>query len=282
MERLAARGLGLLPHTRYQLDKVVYENAATKRAFYRVKHASMPGLTYGLKLLQVDDPREAKTVRHEVTALNRLPFGTSARCHHHWQDGNTHYLLTDWIDGKPLSEIFTRPPQSQQEGLERIKVAEKLASKLANLHRLRVIHRDIKPENVVAQVTGRNVRDVVLIDFGLSNQKRGIEEGTYLYRSPEQGGTRSVSLSGTSDVFSLCQTILFLLTGQPITLEASFNHTDWDTDIVLSLPNWCLPELNDLLVKGLRFNPNDRLKQASTVANGLRDVSRKMNARRAR
>jgi serine/threonine-protein kinase len=262
----------------YPIEKTLYQCHANKRAFHRVKLPQL-GLYYGLKEIEASDARAAKAIKNEIIALNRLPFGIAAKCHQYWQEGNKHYLLMDWIDGMPLNEFISSEPKSRRELAQGLKVAEKVGWKLVELHRYHVTHRDLKPENVIVHSDKNgNVRDVSLIDFGLSNQKRQLEEGTAHYRSPEQEFVRNASLTHSSDVFSFSQLIHFLVTGSPVLLQPNFQGTDWD-EVVLAMPDFTPAKLNDTLSQGLQFDSRKRTKQVFSMVKALQEASKKLNNR---
>ena len=262
----------------YPIEKTIYQCDATKRSFYRVKLPQL-GLYYGLKEIEASDSRAVKEIKNEIIALNRLPFGIAAKCHQHWEEGNKHYLLMDWIEGTPLNEYVPSAPKNRRELAQGLKVAEKVGWKLVELHRYNVTHRDLKPENVIVHSDKNgNVRDVSLIDFGLSNQNRQLEEGTAHYRSPEQEFVRHVSLTHSSDVFSFSQLIHYLITGAPVLLQPNFEGSDWG-EVVLTLPDFTPLKLKDTLIQGLEFDSKKRTKQVFSIVKALQEASKKLNNR---
>src|SRR5262245_25786301 len=94
---------------------------------------------------------------------------------------------------------------------------------LAEAHRVGVIHRDMKPSNCFLTADGR----VKVGDFGLSKSLVGSRDhhltrsgaflGTVLFASPEQ--IRGEPLDYSSDVYSVCATLYYLLCG-----EAPYHH----------------------------------------------------------
>ena len=264
-----------------KVEKILYANDATQRAFYLVYSPNL-NLRYGLKKISVQSPVEAKSVRNEIVALNRLPFGMSPKCHRYWQEGNNHLLLTDWIEGKPLSEEYPTPPVDDYDLARRLAVAEKLAFKLNDLHRHKLVHRDIKPENVIVQHRGQNIHSVALIDFGLTNQSRVGEEGTPLFQSPEQNTARYNAIAATSDIYSLCQLIHWLVKGEVYRLELNRRQNGWESDFLFELPELCDKEVSQLLQKGLAFDPRKRTKQAIQIGQALKQINRKISSRMRR
>ncbi|TKF72031.1 hypothetical protein FCV55_06405 [Vibrio sp. F13] len=262
----------------YPKEKVIYQCEATKRAFYRVKLPQL-GLYYGLKEIEVEDLKASKAIKNEIVALNRLPFGVAAKCHQYWQEGKKHYLLMDWVEGKPLNEFVTVAPDNRREFAQRLRLAEKIGWKLVELHRYRVTHRDLKPENIIVHSDkNQNVAGVSFIDFGLSNQKRYLEEGTAHYRSPEQEFVRHVSLTQSSDIFSFCQLIHYLLMGQPLVLQPNFDNSDWD-EMNIHLPTSIPSKLHDALQQGLTFDCSKRSKQVFTIVKALQEASKQLNSK---
>jgi serine/threonine-protein kinase len=259
----------------YTLSQELYSNSATKRSFYKVRNSEL-GTYYGLKVIELETPREIKQVRNEIALLNRLPFGMTAKCHQFWSRGNKHYLILDWIEGIPLSNFFKAVPVSKAELKQRLEAIEMLGRELSNIHRYKVLHRDIKPENVIVQHRNNNIVDVKLIDFGLSNQRRGFEEGTVNYGSPEQSLSRDQNLTPASDIFSMNQLLYFLLMGKPLCLNPNFDHSDWENGINLELPAFCPKTLTSILENGLAFNPKKRTQQVQTFINNIRKIKHKL------
>jgi hypothetical protein len=123
-----------------------------------------------------------------------------------------HYLVCEFIDGSPLSQMV------REKGLEHTKVLrwmEQLAEALEYLHAQDLIHFDVKPDNVIV-----NRRRLVLVDFGVAAHRDAVWEnwrgGTGLYMSPEhrelfRGKQKP---DGRSDVWSVGVIMYQLLTGR--------------------------------------------------------------------
>ncbi|MBL9102627.1 MAG: AAA family ATPase [Myxococcales bacterium] len=102
-----------------------------------------------------------------------------------------------------------------------LRLAIRIAERVAELHRHRVIHRDINPANIVMNVATGEVR---LIDFSMSMLLQrhntgfaspSVLEGTLAYIAPEQTGRMNRAIDHRADLYSLGVTLYELLIGEP-------------------------------------------------------------------
>jgi serine/threonine protein kinase/Tol biopolymer transport system component len=129
------------------------------------------------------------------------------------QLGETHVIVTEFVEGETLRERLRRAPLYLSEALN---VSIQVSDALSAAHKAGIIHRDIKPENVMLRPDGY----VKVLDFGLAKLSEqltssvaaeaptiqvrtgsGIVIGTAGYMSPEQA--RGVTVDARSDIFSL-------------------------------------------------------------------------------
>jgi uncharacterized RDD family membrane protein YckC len=136
-------------------------------------------------------------------------------------DAGRPYIVMELMPGRTLKDVVeARGPLPAQEAIERIL---DVIDGLAEAHRVGMIHRDIKPSNCFLTADDR----VKVGDFGLSKSlteshdhhltQSGAFLGTVLFASPEQ--IRGEPLDYGSDVYSVCATLYYLLSGQ-----APFHH----------------------------------------------------------
>ena len=108
--------------------------------------------------------------REEANALidfQRHP--STVACSEFFRANGTAYLVMEYVDGQPLSQVLWEREATGQPFTESdlLAVAVPLAEGLAHIHRAGVIHRDIKPANILVR---RADRQPVLIDFGAAKQ----------------------------------------------------------------------------------------------------------------
>ncbi len=108
--------------------------------------------------------------REEAKALidfQRHP--STVACSDFFRAGGTAYLVMEYVDGQPLSQVLREREAAGEPFTESdlLAIAVPLAEGLAHIHRAGVIHRDIKPANILVR---RADRQPVLIDFGAAKQ----------------------------------------------------------------------------------------------------------------
>src|SRR5207249_4319399 len=140
-------------------------------------------------------------------------------------EGETHYLVSEYLEGQSLGERMRGGPLPQRKVID---YALQMAHGLAAAHEKGIIHRDLKPENVFVTRDER----VKILDFGLAKlieparpdeaideadtATRGTEAGTVVgtagYMSPEQ--VRGRPADHRSDLFSFGAILHEMLTGR--------------------------------------------------------------------
>jgi serine/threonine protein kinase/tetratricopeptide (TPR) repeat protein len=153
------------------------------------------------------------------------------------QDGQP-YLVMELLRGETLKLYLTRHNLSPSEV---VTLGQQAASALAAAHARGIVHRDIKPANLFVVESGRDRKQLKILDFGLA-KKQGHEAspdsryfdtrsdtatsagmvdlttpgstvGTAAYMSPEQA--KGDPLDARTDLFSLGSVLHEMATGQP-------------------------------------------------------------------
>lgn len=132
----------------------------------------------------------------------------------------TVYVVMDYIEGRPLSEVLKRDGAQPQEMV--VEWAKDLCSALDYLHSMDppIIYRDMKPSNIMLKPD----RKVKLIDFGTAKEfdVKSLADTTALgtkgYAAPEQfGDSKGRGIHKTdarTDIYSLGATLYHVVTGK--------------------------------------------------------------------
>ncbi|MDB4944581.1 MAG: Serine/threonine protein kinase PrkC, regulator of stationary phase [Labilithrix sp.] len=110
-----------------------------------------------------DAERLAKRLRVEASVLTRLRSRHLARVHDFGSDEHGVWLVTELVDGVPLSAEGLGRPLLPHEVL---RVARGLLEGLGVAHAAGIVHGDVKPANVLVPRTESALDGPKLIDFG--------------------------------------------------------------------------------------------------------------------
>ena len=126
----------------------------------------------------------------EAKRLVQFNHPNVVRCRDFFRANGTAYLVMDFEDGLPLSELLQRREDQGNplSGDEIKRIILPLLDGLAVVHAHDVLHRDIKPSNIFIR---RSTEEPVLIDFGAAKQgfsehSKSVWAYTQGYAPPEQ------------------------------------------------------------------------------------------------
>ena len=191
------------------------------------------GRKIALKLLPAELITDADRLRRfeqEARAASALNHPNIITIFDIGQEGSTHYIATEFIDGQTLRQ---RMGSGRFDLALAVDAAAQVAAALDAAHRLGIAHRDIKPENIMLRRDGI----IKVLDFGLAKltgppdpspssggdtqtpslarvakTESGLVLGTARYMSPEQ--LRGEKVDARSDIFSLGVTLYELVAGR--------------------------------------------------------------------
>jgi serine/threonine protein kinase len=167
---------------------------------------------------RVEDSTYLERFRTEARAAAKLDDPNIVRAYDIDNDGKTHYIVMEFVDGPDL-HVYVREngPLPFEKAADYI---AQVARGLAHAHQMGLVHRDIKPANCLVDKNEL----VKLLDMGLA---RLIDDeasltlennenvlGTADYLAPEQA-LNSHKADARADIYSLGCTLYYLLTGHP-------------------------------------------------------------------
>ena len=207
-------------------------------------------------------------------------------------DGGQPFIAMEYIEGVTLRQRMNDRAMKLGNALD---IAIQVADALTAAHEAGVIHRDIKPENIMIRRDGY----IKVLDFGLAkltkhpkldgtatmstllNSSPGTVMGTAAYMSPEQA--RGVAVDMRTDVWSLGVVLYEMISGHPPFAGAT------PTDIVVAIVEKEQPEISQyvadvpselerIVKKALRKDPEERYQIAKELAIDLRSLRRNLEA----
>ncbi len=199
-------------------------------------------------------------------------------------DGS-YFIALEYISGKDMKTIFERARRVGEEvDIPQVcHVVMKVCEGLEHAHNktdsqgrdLNIVHRDISPQNILISYEG----EVKIIDFGIakaqgktSQTQVGVLKGKFSYMSPEQ--VRGLHVDHRSDIFSLGIVLYEMLTLERLFLgESDFDTLEKIRKVEMSPPSLYNPnipeELEDIVLKALAQNPDERFQSAGEFAHAL-------------
>lgn len=162
-----------------------------------------------------DDDSFRDRFRREVKAARRVRRFCTAPVIDAQLDGDTLYIVTEYVDGPNLEDIVAAHGPLRGANLEGLAVG--MATALTAIHGAGVVHRDLKPANVLLSSVGPRV-----IDFGIARAldtvaqatRTGLFIGTPSYMAPEL--VSGEKATPASDIFAWGCVMAFAATGRTL------------------------------------------------------------------
>ncbi|WP_311450180.1 Stk1 family PASTA domain-containing Ser/Thr kinase [Rothia mucilaginosa] len=201
------------------------------------------------------------------------------------------YIVMEYVEGHTLRSILSRGGHLPVR--DALGYSEQLLGALQYSHSMGIIHRDIKPANImVLERTSEDIAkgqpgQIKVMDFGIS---RAIEEagealtkanvvmGSARYMSPEQVSGKDVD--ARSDLYSAACVIYEMIAGRsPFDAESNVDLAAKHLSDTPEPPSKFTPlevpaGLDEVILKGLAKNPDERYQSAAEFAQALVSVAR--------
>jgi tetratricopeptide (TPR) repeat protein/predicted Ser/Thr protein kinase len=184
------------------------------------------------------------------------------------------YLAMEYVDGIPIDVFGEHKSLREKLGLF-LGVCEAVA----HAHRHLIVHRDLKPSNILVTAAG----EPKLLDFGIAKVLDDTANVTHPderlmtpnYASPEQ--LRGANQTTLTDVYSLGAVLYKLVTGrspheseegvsQALEFATGRREISAPSQLNAHLPT----DIDFILRKALRHEPNERYASVESLANDIR------------
>ncbi len=169
----------------------------------------------------------------------------------------TAYIVMDYIKGITLKEHVKK--NGAVEGKEALAMIRPVIRSLHIVHQADIIHRDISPDNLLLT----EQKKLVLVDFGSARVEDSTmtQSMTVMFKrgyTPKEQYLRRGKLGAWSDIYSLCATMYFMLTG--IVPNEAIERMLQDT--IVPLPKMSSISLaqkqKNAIMKGICVKPEER------------------------
>lgn len=130
----------------------------------------------------------------------------------YFQENNTAYIAMEFLEGISLLQYVGEKKSNRLETEELFGLMKPVVAALAGIHAKGVIHMDISPDNIIVDAQGK----AKLIDFGAAYDTHSGKEEFKVYKvaySPIEQISTEGKVTAASDVYALCATMYYALTG---------------------------------------------------------------------
>ncbi|MEX2168035.1 MAG: serine/threonine-protein kinase [Pirellulales bacterium] len=227
---------------------------------------------------RVKDASYLDRFRLEARAVARLDDPNIVRAYDIDNEGETHYIVMEYVDGKDLHQLVSEHGAMDYETAA--DYVAQVAKGLDHAHSMGLVHRDIKPANCLVD----RHRIVKLLDLGLAKLAEDDQAsltlaneenvlGTADYLAPEQA-LNSHLADARADIYSLGCTLYFLLAARPPFPEGSISerllkHQVETPDSLLKFRPDAPLSLVEICNRMMCKRPEDRYQTAGDVAQRL-------------
>lgn len=183
---------------------------------------------------------------------------------------DTAYMVMDYVEGISLKEYITQ--RGHLSGAEVLQLMKPVLKDLAKVHECGMIHRDISPDNLLVNEEGQ----LIVIDFGSARFSNvdWTKTITVMFKrgfSPEEQYHSKGKQGAGTDIYALCATMYYMLTG--IVPEESVSRMIKDQVVPLDTMNRIdlSTEQKQAIMKGMSVEYGQRYATMTELLQALYD-----------
>jgi serine/threonine-protein kinase len=240
-----------------------------------------------IKVLRDDvamDAQSRRRFRTEYQAVGMLSHPNIRAVYDVVSSGDTEYIVMEYVDGINLKQYLKK--KGVLSWKEALHFSTQIAKALSHAHSKGIIHMDIKPQNIILPKDGT----AKVADFGIAQLEEGENEnssnseeavGSIHYISPEQA--RGEAVDARSDIYSLGVVMYEMFTGKlpfdgDSVAEVAVKHFTVTPPAPSSLNPEIPPELEEITLRAMQPDPNDRYQSADELLADLEDFRKGQTA----
>jgi serine/threonine-protein kinase len=224
----------------------------------------------------VSDEDFINKFRHEAKAVARITHPNVVSIYDIVESEDSLYLVMEYIEGKDLKTVIK--DRGKLSIVEALDIANQVTAGVEVAHNNNIIHCDIKPHNIL--LTENN--QIKVTDFGIaravSTSTMTITDtimGSAHYFSPEQAQGKEINTY--SDIYSIGIVLYEMISGEvpfkgDSPISVALKHIQNEPEELKSVMPSVPKQVNDLVMKTLSKEPEDRFSNASELREELVDT----------
>ncbi|MBL7661539.1 serine/threonine protein kinase [bacterium] len=268
---------GTVVNGRYEIVKCL--GTGSMGLVYACRHRELAGHLVAMKVLFSEVARDQVAVqrfRNEIVASYGVSHPNVVRAYEYFRDGDLVAFTMEYVGGGDLAdrivqdELLTVP--------EIVRMLSQMCSGVQAIHEAGIIHRDLKPENILLTAQG----DIKITDFGIARTGSGPKltehggvVGTIDYVSPEY--LEKGQVDARSDIYALGVLGFEMITGEApfkgkSVIETMTLRLKSDPPFPSEIRNDCPPELDQIIMRAMKRDPEERYQTAKQIYRDLQDL----------